>query len=309
MPALNVARETNAAFAPTYTPVMVITGATSGIGQAITELFAQTTQGKAHIILVARNQAAADEIIASLPKPSSASQDHQYTYEFIRCDVTSMKSIHEMSKNLVQRLPKINFLVHCAGGIDFAGRVNTEEGLDTKLAFRYYSKFALSYDLLPLLRNAVKLKEKAAVVSVLGAGYAPDIDTNNLGMEQSYTGLKAISQSLAYVDVMTAEFARREPDIAWIHTYPGSVYTRGMLTIGGPAVQFGLSVLSPILKLTLIKKEDCAERILFILLSAGKGLGRYNEKGDDIGMKKFPATEAGEALFNHSVKATLCEEH
>ncbi|KAF9524463.1 hypothetical protein CPB83DRAFT_820017 [Crepidotus variabilis] len=308
MPTVTVAREANAAFAPTYTPIMLVTGATSGLGQTLTELFARNLQGKAHIILVARNQAAADEIMAALPKPSSISQDHQYTYEFIRCDVTSMRSIHELSKSLIQRLPKLNFLVHCAGGVDFLGRVETEEGLDSKLAFRYYSKFALSYDLLPLLRNAVKLKEKATVVSVLAAGKAPDIDVNDLGLKKNYTVTRGLAQPISYVDVMTAEFARREPDIAWVHMYPGSVYTRGMLTFGGPVIQFVLLLLRPLLWLLLAKKEDASERILFAMLSADKGLRRCNEKGDDIGMKNFPATEAGKILFEHSVKATLCEE-
>ena len=202
MPSLSVVRNFIATYAPPYVPVIVITGGTSGIGQGIAEAFARTVHGKAHIILVGRNRIAAEAIIASLPKSTGASD--QSTYEFISCDVTLMKNVHAMTKDLNQRLPKINFLVHCAGVLGFGGRKETEEGIDEKLASRYYSRWASTHDLLPLLRKAKEAGEPASVLSVLGAGRGPEVDLEDLGLKKTYSGMKAMLQTLSYNDLMVA---------------------------------------------------------------------------------------------------------
>ena len=205
MPSLSVARNSNASFTPSYVPTILITGATLGIGQSMSEIFARNLHGRAHIILVGRNRAAAERIIASFPTPpSSGNTGAKYTYEFIQCDVTLMKNIHAMAKELLNRLTKINFLIHCAGINGFRGRVDTEEGIDRKMAVRYYVKFALSYDLLPLLRKAQKMGEPAAVEFVCGSGVPLGIDLDDLGLRKTYTGFKAMAQTPVYADIILA---------------------------------------------------------------------------------------------------------
>lgn len=117
MPSLSVARQSNASFNPSYVPIIVVTGATSGIGQSMAEVFARILHGRAHIVLVGRNRAAAEKIIASFPA-TQTDVDEQCTYEFVQCDAMLMKNVHVMAKELLQRLPRINFLIHCAGASD-----------------------------------------------------------------------------------------------------------------------------------------------------------------------------------------------
>jgi len=198
MPSLSEVRDSNAKYCPSYVPVIVITGGTSGIGQGLAQAFAHYVHGGAHIILVGRNRVAADAIIASLPKSTMS------TYEFIYCDVTLMKNVHVLARELSDRLPKINFLVHCAGVLGLKGRKETEEGIDRKLASRYYSRWALTNDLLPLLRKAHDADEDASVVSVLAAGHGSKIDLEDLGLKKKYSGTKAMLQSASYNDLMVA---------------------------------------------------------------------------------------------------------
>jgi len=199
MPSLQDARNANAKYQPSYVPVMVVTGGTAGIGQAMAEALARHLKGRIHVVIVGRNQQAANAILASLPKTSPDS-----TYEFVKCDLTLMKNIHEMVANLKIRLVKVNFLVHCAAVVGFGGREETEEGIDVKLALRYYSRWKLTYELLPLLRKARELGEHAGVVTVLGAGLGPEIDLDDLGLKKTYKAMKAMEQSTAYNDLMVA---------------------------------------------------------------------------------------------------------
>lgn len=198
MPSITDTRAANAAFQPSYVPVMVVTGGTAGIGQAMAETLAKHLQGRVHIVIVGRNKKAAEAIISSLPK----SQHADSTYEFYQCDLTLMKNVHAMAEDLNNRLPKVNFLVHCAAVVGVGGRAETEEGIDVKLASRYYARWKLTYELLPLLRNAKDLGETASVITVLGAGLGSEIDLEDLGLKKTYTGLKAMVQSTAYNDLM-----------------------------------------------------------------------------------------------------------
>ena len=66
MPSISKIRADNAVFSPSYLPVALFVGGTSGIGQAAAEAFARYTKGDAHIIICGRNRAAAESIIASL---------------------------------------------------------------------------------------------------------------------------------------------------------------------------------------------------------------------------------------------------
>ena len=162
------------------------------------EILSRHLNGRIHIVLVGRNKGVAESIIASLPHAEES------TYEFIYCNVMLMKNVHALAKDLSSKLPKINYLVHCAGVFGLGGRDETEEGIDSRLAARYYSRFALTNDLLPLLRNAKNMGEPASVLSVQGAGMGPEIDLEDLGLKKNYTGYKAMMQSLSYNDLMVA---------------------------------------------------------------------------------------------------------
>lgn len=204
MPPLATVQASNATFQPSYVPVAVFVGGTAGIGKCTAQLLAQILKGRLRLVIVGRNESAARDIIASLPPATGEGAG----YEFLPCDVTVMKNVHGVSKTLRDRLPKVNYLVLSAGVFSVKGWEETEDGLDKKLASRYYSKWAFTNDLLPLLRNAKQAGEDAKVMSVLAAGKYAGIDVNDLGLKKSFSGLKAMMQSISYTDLMTAEFAK-----------------------------------------------------------------------------------------------------
>jgi NAD(P)-dependent dehydrogenase (short-subunit alcohol dehydrogenase family) len=186
-------------YSPQYTPTAVFVGGTAGIGRGMVETFGRRTKGDANIIIIGRNRAAAEEILAELPKSKNPNVKH----EFIQCDVSRMKNVHQATQQLLSRHPKINFLVLTAGLISTKGRNETEEGLDVKLAVHYYSKWAFINGLMPALEKAIDEKEDGKVVSVFSAGQGKGkIDMDDLGLARTFSLSRAASHAATYNDLM-----------------------------------------------------------------------------------------------------------
>jgi NAD(P)-dependent dehydrogenase (short-subunit alcohol dehydrogenase family) len=198
MPALSLVRQTNARFQPKYTPVAIFVGGTSGIGRGMAEVFGRYTQGKSDIVIVGRNKEAADEVFSKLPSQTSQT----YKREFFRCDVTRMKNVEVATKEILNRYSKINFLILSPGFLSMKGRDETEEGLDTKLAVHYYSRWKFIKDLLPALNKASEEGEDAKVFSVLAPGKGGEIDLDDLGLKNTFSVIKAALQAPTYNDLM-----------------------------------------------------------------------------------------------------------
>ncbi|KAG9105934.1 hypothetical protein FRC07_009054, partial [Ceratobasidium sp. 392] len=216
MPALSVVRAANLATVPKYRPTALFVGGTSGIGQATAEALAAATNGNAHIILCGRNKTAAETIIQSLPT-STTSQ-----YEFEQCDATLMSNVRQTTASLLERLPKLNYLVLSPGIMSLKGRDETSEGIDKKLAVHYYARWRFVYDLLPLLEKAKAQGEEARVLTVLHAGQNGKPNESDLDLKHNF-GLKAAADSAtAMNDLMCESFATQHPNIAFVHALPGA---------------------------------------------------------------------------------------
>jgi NADP-dependent 3-hydroxy acid dehydrogenase YdfG len=62
-----VAANTNKLYKPATRPVALFFGGTSGIGEAMATQLAFQTSGRAHIVLLGRNEEAAENIISGFP--------------------------------------------------------------------------------------------------------------------------------------------------------------------------------------------------------------------------------------------------
>ncbi|CCM05845.1 uncharacterized protein FIBRA_08081 [Fibroporia radiculosa] len=288
MPSLYAARASNARYSPSRLPVAVFVGGTSGIGQAVAEAFARYTKGNAHIIICGRNKSAADKIIASFPQATAPEAKH----EFVECDATLMKNVFLTTSALLARLPKLNYLVLSPGIFTLRGRNETTEGIDRKLALHYYARWKFTNDLIPLLRKTKDAGEDAKVMSVLAPGNGSDIDLDDLGMRKSYTPLSSALVTPTYNDLMFESFAEQQPDLSFIHIHPGVVRT----PLLGSLVAF---VLYPF----MTPASDCAEYMLYGLLDAGPGVHRRDNKGDNMGQKRYYGSdEARRRLWDHTVE-------
>lgn len=163
-----------------YIPVAVFIGGTSGIGRATAEALARYTNGNTNIIIVGRNRAAADSIIASFPRPSFPSVKH----EFIQCDVTLLKNVRQTTNEILSRHSKINLLVISTGEMELFNREITEDGLDRIVVLAYYSRWKFIHGLMPALAKAKEANEDAKVLSVASAGLGGKVDLEDLELKK-----------------------------------------------------------------------------------------------------------------------------
>ncbi|KAJ3736619.1 NAD(P)-binding protein [Lentinula guzmanii] len=196
----------NAKISFSYIPVAVFVGGTSGIGRGIAEAFARHTKGNAHIIIVGRNRAAAESIIASFPQPTSPTAKH----EFIECDVSLLKNVRQVTSEILNKHAKLNFLVLSAGALDHNRTRLTEDGIDPVTALSYHSRWKLIYDLAPALEKARNDNEDAKVLSVLSAGNGGKIDLSDLELKKASL-MTWIQSLMTYNDIMM-DFSWRGTD-------------------------------------------------------------------------------------------------
>jgi NAD(P)-dependent dehydrogenase (short-subunit alcohol dehydrogenase family) len=196
MPSLATVRASNAKYKPSYRPVGLFFGGTSGIGQAMAEKLAAQTAGRAHIILLGRNQQAAERIISSFPKHNES------LYEFEHIDATSMKDVRRVTRSLLDRLDSANYIIASPGFLSLKGRDESEDGLDKKLSCHVYARFRFALDLVPLLEKAADAGEAAAFMSVLAAGREPTsyLNLDDLGLKKEYSLWNAAAVASHYTD-------------------------------------------------------------------------------------------------------------
>ncbi|KAF7370058.1 hypothetical protein MSAN_00635800 [Mycena sanguinolenta] len=275
MPTPSLVKASNATFRVSYVPVAVFVGATSGVGQGMVEAFARYVHGRAHIIIVGRNQSAATKILAGLPKPRGDNWKH----EFVPCDVSLMANVRSACAEVRVKCSRINFLVLTAGYNSMVKIAITDEGLDLHLAMRYYQRFVWIQELLPLIQAASDGAEHAKVMCVLDAGRGNPLDLNNIGntvkpRKGRFTvALRSMVMSSGYTDAMLGNFAAEAPGIAFTHIHPGVVRTNAL------AVDFD-GIRTPAV-------EECAEHMLYALFTGERGLFLRDRYGNVISERTF----------------------
>ncbi|KAJ7434311.1 hypothetical protein B0H11DRAFT_2164730 [Mycena galericulata] len=269
MPILSTVRASNADWSPSYTPVGILVGGTSGIGQGIAEAFAQHTNGNAHIVLVGRNRTA---ILSRLPRPSRRG----ITHEFRESDLSLVRNVKRTAAEILARFERVNVLMMTAGVLS--------------------ARWAFIGGLLPGLRAAQEEGEDARVMVVMNAGNGTAIDVKDLGLKKilggGMSGLpKSSTQLSTYQDLIIevrrnsslrcfthlpfqyrsyASNAQKSPSL---HTHLGAVVTPLMKASPSPLIRCMQFVYMPIFALCVKSIEECGEYQLYALLTAPAGIG------------------------------------
>jgi len=173
--------------------VVVITGATSGLGEAAAKQLAQLG---AKICLVGRSLQKLTQVQASI----SPSVDIE------RCDLSLMKDIRQLASRLNERYPAIHVLINNAAVLP-PERRETSEGLEVCLATNVLGHFLLTELLLPKLQASAPSR----IVNVSSGGmYTTKVDLEDLPYTRTpYSGAKAYARTKRGQVWLTEEWAKR----------------------------------------------------------------------------------------------------
>jgi len=208
--------------------VVVLTGATSGIGLAAAEALARLG---ASLVLVGRDAALAHGAAVRVARASGSSAVRPLV-----ADLASRAQVRALGDELA-RLPRLDVLVHCAG-IWHLRRRETPDGVEETLAVNHLAPFALTARLLPLLRAT----PGARVISVSShAAYGGRVRWDDPGWARGrYGPYGAYAQTKVLNVLFARELARRldedacgDPRPLAIAVAPGGVRTK-LLGEAGP---------------------------------------------------------------------------
>src|SRR5271168_160394 len=231
--------------------VVVITGATSGIG----EVAAQRLAGMgARIVLVARDAARGQKTLARLP--TSGAPPHSIYYG----DLSRIFECKRVAAQIAAAEPRIDVLINNAGAL-FGTRQVTADNLEQTFATNHMAYFVLTLG----LREPLLAGSPARVVNTASAahkGYTLDFD--DLQATKGYSAIKAYGRSKLCNILFTRELARR---------WSGQGVTANCLHPGFVATRFGdgsgglLSRVVRVAKTFAISPEKGADTLVYLASS------------------------------------------
>ncbi len=208
--------------------VIVITGATSGIGQVAAERLAGMG---ARLVLVARNEVRGEAALARL-REHAPGIAHRIHY----ADLSRLAEMKRVAAEIAAAESRIDVLINNAGAL-FSSRHVTEDGLELTFNTNHMAYFVLTHG----LRERLIASAPARVVNTASDAHnGAQLDFDDLQSANGYSGFKVYGRSKLCNILYTRELARR-----WAGTgitanclHPGFVATRfgdqsgGLLSYG-----------------------------------------------------------------------------
>lgn len=197
--------------------VCVITGASSGIGEAAALGLARAG---ARVVMVCRNRRRGEATHERIGRAVAGVQ-----LDLRIADLSSLRQVRALASDLTTAYSEIHVLVNNAGGYRTRPEIS-EDGFERTMAVNHLAHFLLTNLLLPALRAA-----KARVITVSSRAHRR-AKIRRKPLEQIVKSVGGYSWVQTYGDSKLAnllfsfELARREPDLTAIALHPGVLSTR-----------------------------------------------------------------------------------
>jgi len=282
--------------------VVVITGATSGIGKVAAENLARMG---ARIIQIARDRHRGEAALKSL-RACAPGVEHTVHY----ADLSRLSEMKRVAAEIAGAEARIDVLINNAGAL-FGSRQVTEDGLERTFALNHLSYFVVTQGLLERLVASVP----ARIVNTASDAHEPaTLDFDDLQSEKAYRGsfwqalryggpgFKVYGRSKLCNILFTRELARRldGTGVTANCLHPGFVATRFGDQSGG-LISFGVGVA----KRFALTPNQGAETLVYLASSpeVAGATGRYFHKCRPINPSRAAQGDAtAQRLWDETAK-------
>jgi NAD(P)-dependent dehydrogenase (short-subunit alcohol dehydrogenase family) len=231
--------------------VVVITGATSGIG----EVAARQLAGMgARIVLVARDPSRAESLLAQLESINAGAR-HSVHY----ADLSRLAEMKRVVLEIAAAEARVDVLINNAGAM-FSSRRITEDNWERTFAVNHMAYFVLTH----ALRERLTASHARIVNTASTAHKGCSIDFDDLQSTQSFSAMRAYGRSKLCNILFTRELARRwrGEGITANCFHPGFVASRFGEGSGGLTAR-----VIAVAKMLAISPEKGAETLVYLASS------------------------------------------
>ena len=234
----------------------VITGA-GGLGYETALALAEAGAG---VVVAGRNPQKGAEAVTAL---KAAVPDADVAFEVL--DLADLASVRAFAARMISRDEPIDLLINNAGVMMPPKRRTTADGFELQFGTNHLGHFALTGQLLPLLRRA----KTPRVISVSsGAHHSGQIRFDDLQWMQGYRPWAAYAQSKLANLMFARELQKHSDAGGWgilsAAAHPG--YARTELIANGPGSGGPMAILSGVIG--LVASQSAADGALPTLLAA-----------------------------------------
>jgi NAD(P)-dependent dehydrogenase (short-subunit alcohol dehydrogenase family) len=174
---------------------ILITGSTDGLGEATAEKFARCG---ADVLVHGRSEQKLERALAKM------GVDRGVRVRGVLADLSSLEQTRRLARDVEKRVDRLDALVNNAGVVVMGDRRESRDGFELTFAVNYLSHFALTAELMTLLRQSTP----ARIINVASLGQAP-VNFEDPMAERDYEGFRAYAQSKLAQILFTMELADR----------------------------------------------------------------------------------------------------
>ncbi|HZR42725.1 MAG TPA: SDR family NAD(P)-dependent oxidoreductase, partial [Ktedonobacteraceae bacterium] len=179
---------------PLQEQVILITGATDGLGQAVA---IELARRGATLLLHGRSDEKGQHTLAEIRRQTG---NHRLSY--YRADFARLAEVRQLAQQILSEQDRLDVLVNNAGlGVELRRQVS-HDGNEMTFQVDYLTPFLLTHLLKPLIVQSAP----ARIVNVTSAGQAP-INFNDVMLERHYDGVQAYCQAKLAEIMLTFDLA------------------------------------------------------------------------------------------------------
>lgn len=259
--------------------VVLVTGATSGLGLATAE---QLAAAGATVVLLGRDAAKTDRVRSDI-----ATRTGSGLISTVVADMGDLAAVRRVAAELNDSLDRLDVLIHNAGALS-ATRQESPDGTELTVASQVVGPFLLTTLLLPLLTRSAPSR---VLTMSSGGMYASALRVSELQMGDDYKGSEQYARAKRAQVTLNEMWAQKFPrlDVVFHAMHPGWADT--------PGVRDSLPTFRKIVGPLLRSPQQGADTMVWLALDNGAPLattGKFWLDRHQRSIHKLPSTRASD---------------